>query len=44
MDAGLNHAELYPDANNKDYMIASIARGKKQKIGVESRNRERSID
>ncbi|KAI1234468.1 hypothetical protein IHE44_0003519 [Lamprotornis superbus] len=25
-DAGLNGAELYPDANSKDYMIASIAK------------------
>lgn len=43
-DARLNCAELYTDANSKDYMIASIARGKKQKMGAESRNGETSID
>lgn len=43
-DTGPNRAELYPDANYKAHIIASIARGKKQKIGAESRNGERSID
>lgn len=43
-DARLNCAELYTDANSKDYMSASIARGKKQKMGAESRNGETSID
>lgn len=43
-DAGLNYGELYRDANSKDYMIASVARGKKQKMGAESRNRETSTD
>lgn len=35
---------MYPDANSKDNMIASTARGKKQKMGEENRNGETSID